>query len=325
MTFYMNIFWYRKKLKMYANKILETLDMTNSVLMTPEFAANIDDAKSDIKKAQKFHFFNYTNCLDVVKNIFTHEENRNLSFGACPDYIKLPYKICWFDYYYDKLLAPNDNTPPAKKRGMLVYESPIKKIYCVTLFYEQYNKWIMRDVRYLLPAGASFADVTTASEFAKISEKNCPIRYIINVMNQWTFPLDLTGKTTKERLNICIKEDYPDLVAFNAFCLLLNAKNILFEPIDAPEKLNKKRSKNGKLPIYSYKILKVDLKIFQKNNNNHKGETVGSNRVHLCRGHFKFYTKDAPLFGKYTGLYWWEPHIRGQNKKGMITKDYVVE
>lgn len=309
---------------MYANKIIETLDMTNSVLMTPEFASNIEDAKSDIKKAQKFHFFNITSCLGIVKNIFTAEENRNRQFGACPEYIKLPYEICWFDYYYDKPMAPNDTTPPAKKRGMLVYESQIKKVYCVTLFYEQNNKWIMRDVRYLLPAGESFADVTTASEFAKISERNCPVNYILNVMKYWTFPLDLTGKITKERLDICIKEDHEDLIAFNAFCLLLNAKNILFEQIDAPDKLNKKRHKNGNLPICSYKILKVDLKIFQKNKNN-KHETVGSNRVHLCRGHFKLFTEEKPMFGRHVGLYWWEPHVRGRNRKGMITKDYEIK
>jgi len=48
------------------------------------------------------------------------------------------------------------------------------------------------------------------------------------------------------------------------------------------------------------------------------------NRVHMCRGHFKEYTEDHRLFGKYTGLYWWQPYVRGQ-KEGIVIKDYEVK
>lgn len=36
----------------------------------------------------------------------------------------------------------------------------------------------------------------------------------------------------------------------------------------------------------------------------------------ICRGHFKTFMPDAPLFGKHTGQFWWAPHIRGDTDAG---------
>ncbi len=43
---------------------------------------------------------------------------------------------------------------------------------------------------------------------------------------------------------------------------------------------------------------------------------------HFCRGHFKTYTEEKPLFGKYIGTYWWNSHTRGSYEIGIVTKDY---
>jgi hypothetical protein len=44
--------------------------------------------------------------------------------------------------------------------------------------------------------------------------------------------------------------------------------------------------------------------------------------LHICRGHFKTFTPDAPLFGKLTGTYWWADHVRGAAELGEVDKDY---
>ena len=44
----------------------------------------------------------------------------------------------------------------------------------------------------------------------------------------------------------------------------------------------------------------------------------------ICRGHFKTFTPDAPLFGRHTGQYWWAPHVRGNPNAGIIVNDYRV-
>lgn len=46
--------------------------------------------------------------------------------------------------------------------------------------------------------------------------------------------------------------------------------------------------------------------------------------LHICRGHFKTFEADAPLFGKHTGTYWWNPMVRGSAAQGEVRKRYDV-
>lgn len=118
-----------------------------------------------------------------------------------------------------------------------------------------------------------------------------------------------------------------DLLQSNAIMIttlkLLNCKNVVSETIKPDKALNKKRHKKGKLPVYEYKILKVEVPGTKKNGvANGSGDRMS--RVHLCRGHFKEYTKEKPLFGRHVGLYWWQPYARGNKDMGIIDKDYAV-
>jgi len=46
--------------------------------------------------------------------------------------------------------------------------------------------------------------------------------------------------------------------------------------------------------------------------------------LHLVRGHFKTYSAERPLFGKYVGTYWHQAHTRGNIEAGEVAKDYEV-
>lgn len=46
--------------------------------------------------------------------------------------------------------------------------------------------------------------------------------------------------------------------------------------------------------------------------------------LHLVRGHFATYTADAPLFGKVTGTFWRDWHLRGRAERGIVLSDYQV-
>jgi hypothetical protein len=105
---------------------------------------------------------------------------------------------------------------------------------------------------------------------------------------------------------------------------ILNCNNIGTLDNKPPLRLNIKREKNDKVPLFTYKTLHIKLPN-HKNEYSGNGVSLSHNRIHFCRGHFKEYTAAAPLFGKYTGLYWWEPHVRGQNRDGIVMKDYSVE
>lgn len=105
---------------------------------------------------------------------------------------------------------------------------------------------------------------------------------------------------------------------------LLNCINIIHIKNNHPEKLQKARIKRGKLPLQSYYTLELKGVSKKYENMMKKNDPQWANRIHLCRGHFKRYTEDKPLFGKYTGLWWWQPAVRGKNKKGVIFKDYEL-
>lgn len=56
--------------------------------------------------------------------------------------------------------------------------------------------------------------------------------------------------------------------------------------------------------------------------------SVGGHRdiaEHLVRGHFKTFTPENPMFGKYTGTYWVPFHMRGKREHGVVDKDYEVK
>ena len=109
---------------------------------------------------------------------------------------------------------------------------------------------------------------------------------------------------------------------------IINCQNIITKNVIPPEKLNRKRIRNGKLPLYSYKILEVVKgKPKTKNAGSVPWDYKSPEAVcfHLCRGHFKTFTEERPLFGKYSGTFWWNPQSRGDRSKGVVEKDYKVK
>lgn len=55
------------------------------------------------------------------------------------------------------------------------------------------------------------------------------------------------------------------------------------------------------------------------------GNASGSEiSLHSVRGHFKTYTKEAPLLGRYVGRFWCPSYIRGSEEYGQVIKDYEV-
>jgi len=110
---------------------------------------------------------------------------------------------------------------------------------------------------------------------------------------------------------------------------LLNCKNIISEVVDrsfVKMKIGKKIKKVKTKHKHRYHILKaVTPKTYKKYINSSKsGRTVS---VHMCKGHIRTYDPitSKGMFGK--GLYgdfWIPDHIRGNKKKGLVTKDYHV-
>ncbi len=109
-----------------------------------------------------------------------------------------------------------------------------------------------------------------------------------------------------------------------ALFALMNCGNIIREPTEPDKKLQRHRKKVGKLPLFRYHVLKIKP-VQRAGASSGDGSGIGSsNAIHWVRGHFKEYTPEKPLFGKTTGLFWWQPHLAG-NANRFVEKAYELQ
>ena len=104
----------------------------------------------------------------------------------------------------------------------------------------------------------------------------------------------------------------------------MHCKNVVIQSNEPPTALQKARIRRHKLPFVAYKTLEIKpmVKILREEG---ESETKGmKNALHICRGHFKDFTKGKGLFGRNKGLYWWESQVRGDIETGVVAKDYKV-
>lgn len=105
---------------------------------------------------------------------------------------------------------------------------------------------------------------------------------------------------------------------------LLHCNNVDTYNDEVPDAVRKKRRKTGKNPGKTFKCLDVDPMKNQSKRESGEGESDAERALHICRGHFKTYTEDNPLFGQHTGTYWWPMHVRGSKEQGEVEKSYRV-
>jgi hypothetical protein len=238
-----------------------------------------------IGNAQKFHF---GDSGEIIKPFAKWIGKRRLFIDEIES-IAFPYDLLWFDYF-----LPKEGNATNTRRGLLLEK--INKQEFIIVSFGCDDRWNLFDKVYQVTMGTG-----------KLS--------IGQIYDPSFLPRDEAWET---------KYLSSTLSVIQCSLLLLNCKNITTETIKAPEALNKKRRKNGKQEIFDYHVLNVTVPS-RKGEYREKTEPLSHVRVHLCRGHFKEYTEEHPLFGRLTGLYWWQPHVRGQNKDGIVIKDYKIK
>lgn len=277
---------------MFAHQVIEDILKKPSKIGGLNFEQCLDMA-STITKAQKFHFGSAEGVYQSIPNYDTH----NLWEGEWRKNINPPYEKSWFD-------CTSEHGTFSKYGFLLQHdkENEILYIHPFICLRKLNNLWVPSPVYYVI----------------ELNEK--PYGYYY-VGQSKLFNLSIT----KEKLLDVGVEIMMIQAGIVNFCLmLLNCKNVHTEIINPPEKLNIKRRKNGKQELFSYHVLNVTLPS-QKQGYREKTDPNYHVRVHLCRGHFKEYTQEHPLFGSLTGRYWWQPHVRGQNHNGVVMKDYEVK
>jgi hypothetical protein len=108
---------------------------------------------------------------------------------------------------------------------------------------------------------------------------------------------------------------------------MCHMRGVVVEPEqrELPPKVLARQTKElGHEPVL-FRTLTIRTRSIREVANGETGEAGPVRRLHFARGHFKHYTKDKPLFGKYVGTVWCPEHVRGAVTRGAVVKDYRVK
>jgi len=309
---------------MYAHTVIEDLTefKKNNVIHDSAYSQGIDILIKGVRNSQQFHLGSFQELIVPLEKVF-HEKSRPF-WGPTSENVRLPYKECWFEFQNIAPDTPREEDVP--KRAMLVTQMGIDLIWVwIVNWPKKTRRWLLSPQNYFITIGKKIGEHAPLREmvtaFLKNSNASPEVVKSYYESNIWPQPI-IDKMDVKMSQDLC-RDDLRDLVALNAAIMLLNCKNIVSEDVRPSSKINKKRRSKGKKPLYTYKILKLVLPSDTKNGAEYS-KSGEKTRIHLCRGHFKNYTSDSPLFGKYTGLYWWEAHLRGDKKEGLVNKEYEI-
>lgn len=103
----------------------------------------------------------------------------------------------------------------------------------------------------------------------------------------------------------------------------LNTRNVVLEEIQPQKKVDRKKKKILS-PEHSFKIIRITPMRSRKRYAS-STEQEDQRAWHKVRGHFKTYTEEHKLFGRWTGTYWWMDTERGTMDAGEIQHEYEVD
>ena len=309
---------------MYGHHIVEDLNHLLSVHKDIDlmYKDSITHAVDEVKDAQHFYLGEYKEFVEPLKNY--NKEKDPIFLGCCSENVRLPYKQCLF-LFENKSDIPNDPTE-VPKRGVYVRELLPDFFGIIIINYiKQVQRWVLSPQQYMVSIGKTFNDSPMKPMLEEILRRNgVAANEFTSRLNSNIQAVPTMSNTESGFSEGIAADDQRDIFVLNSALLLLNCKNIELEEIIPPKQLNKKRKKLGKQEIFTYKTLKLSLPSQNAKRSTEISESGSKSRIHLCRGHFKYYKESAPLLGKHTGMYWFQPHIRGNNKSGVVIKSYEL-
>tara|TARA_R110000851_G_scaffold151675_3_gene292971 strand:- start:21717 stop:23057 length:1341 start_codon:yes stop_codon:yes gene_type:complete len=90
------------------------------------------------------------------------------------------------------------------------------------------------------------------------------------------------------------------------------------------KKKNKKyKKKHGHEPL-SYRVVTVSPHLSTVYEHSNEVKNTKDLPLHVVRGHFRKYTEERPLFGRYSGTFWVPAHAKGSKEHGEIAHEYEV-
>jgi hypothetical protein len=107
---------------------------------------------------------------------------------------------------------------------------------------------------------------------------------------------------------------------------LMHCRNVEVRTVEPQESASHAHRRRRGHRLVRYQVLDIEPMRRLLNEAGATSASAGGLRraLTICRGHFKTFTADAPLFGRHAGQYWWAPHVRGSPDAGIVVNDYRV-
>lgn len=275
---------------MYAHHVIDDILLDEwKNYRTPEVKKYIRDLAGAIGTAQKFHL----DCLGTLKETSVPLIGQSIF----PEGTHLPYLVSYFDYTFPKDWGTSISETQFPRGAILAvdYETHIfMQVFLYVAPYGNKGRWVAYPIYTMLYKNGTSATGVVSEHMVKTDTD------IDNMEKDCQVDLNILGMALR----------------------LLSCKNITTEQTQPSEKLNRVRKKRGRSELFTYHTIVIKpVGRYQEG----IPKYLWSNRIHLCRGHFKEYTEERKLLGKHTGRYWWQPQARGRNKDGIVMKDYLVK
>ena len=301
---------------------------TKGITELTKYRENLIGLMAYIKVSQKFFIGDLNQYLNLHK--WSEDDEPFMTFAKD---VKLPYDVTYWQ-----------GTMPTKEgqecdTAFLVIKLPEDELYEMHLFIKfKSMPWMTYGDHSMIftMGGRSIFDTLLGpiyvQNFMKSNYGNRSVYEDATILaNKYknTAHLVAYNMYSKLRSSDSEKENIKDkyhhaMEVLSCVLMLIDCKNINVDEIE-PTRNDIKRAKLlKKEPKHSFHI----LKLIGKSSNSageHETNNKGIMPLHLCRGHFKEYSVDNPLFGKVYGRFWWQPFVRGNDKNGTVSKDYQVK
>jgi hypothetical protein len=268
--------------------------------------------------------FEISNISHYLQNDYVDEDGKAREEALIVQH-RLPYKECWFEFTEKSyFLADKNNEYRMISSSAFVVEHSEEHIIEMTIFSENIQdvcpliltsiKLQLDENYYLIESQVNeifrTMKIFPEEQYKLFGALNTPLKAIHTMRTPTSFELDQIKKMTA---NV--------ILAMSFTMKFLNCKNVIM--IDNQDKKElKKRIRKGKKFYERWKTLQVTgIEISQ----DQKGHQGNFNPLHICRGHFKTFTNEHPLFGRHTGTYWWSDQVRGKREIGIVEKDYSLK
>jgi hypothetical protein len=107
-----------------------------------------------------------------------------------------------------------------------------------------------------------------------------------------------------------------------SFC---HAKNVDVIEVEPNPRMSRSHRKRHGQPLTTFYTLNIDPLRKALDTDGEAGTKGLGHALHTCRGHFRTYSSERPMFGRLAGTYWVSEHSRGDAVLGEIVKDYRVD